>query len=323
MSTTSSSTESPSEPPTPGAEAEADEPKISSGAPGRRVGKPLLASEVLKDDLAPVAPWAAEARLWSAAWGVVFAALGLAPTPGIGATGSSGLGPHAVLGGVLLLFAAVPLGRPGYAARAVVMVLVAAACGLLGIAGLGPARALSIATGGWGVIHLVTLTALPAALLFRARYRAYQRARRILASALLLAIPYVVYALWLLAGDVHLAVKITCGLALLAICLSLLGFMGSETTGGGKTMASGLIVAVTVEVGAQTVVQLPAPSSVGGVAWALASVGCVAGAGVLGAVGLFQIWAWRLGPEARSIDVRGPREDRTRLPSLVDWFTRR
>ena len=177
--------------------------------------KPLLASEALMEDLAPVEPWSREARWWAAGWGLLFVLLGIAPY--LDATVAGGSIPSFVLGALALGTAGAPL---KYATRAVLLIIIGAACGGLGMAGLGPAAVLERTLGAWAVLHLVTATGLPAALLFRARYRAYFGARYILVAALGATFPFVGYCLLMLGQD-DLAVQVASGVALAAIALSL------------------------------------------------------------------------------------------------------
>jgi hypothetical protein len=167
---------------------------------------------------------------------------------------------------------------------------------------LGPAAVLSHAIGFWAVLHLVAAIGLPAALLFRARYRAYDGARYILVSALAATLPFVGYCMVGIGAGV-LALKIASAIALVAIGLSLLGFMGSETTVAGQWMAFFVVVTVSGHLGCEVVFRdsAHAPDRL---SWIVASSLAFAAATTLGALGLFQLLARRHWDEARSVDVR-------------------
>lgn len=309
-------------PSTPGSRSATGEPSQRPPSSDTRRDKPVLASEALRDDLAPVDPLAGTARIWAALAGLAFLALAFAPASLAGVPGShpGHTTAHVVFGVAALAAGALPL---RYAWRALVLVFVAVAVGLLGIAGLGPGAAVSFVPGEWGLLHLLAGIALPAALLFRARYRAFRGARVILLAALLLTLPYAGYAGYAVASGPTLVVRIVSAAAILVVLLSLLGFMGAETTGGGNAMATLQLVAVST----QLVASLAAAVKLAGQPlFGLGAVGSVAAFGVattIGALGVFQLLAWRLGPQARSVDtsVRLPTE-RPRKHSMVDWLTR-
>jgi len=204
------------------------------------------------------------------------------------------------------------------------MVVLAVCCGLLGIAGIGPAGEIAQATGEWGILHLLAVVGLPAALLFRARYRAYGGARLVLLAALLMALPFAVYCGVSLAQSSHLVLQIASGVALGTICLSLVGFMGSETTGAGSTMATAVTFAVTGQLVTEAIVLYAPGYPLMPIVWAIASNSAFFGTAIIGSLGLFQLLAWRLGPHARTIDIRRPLvADRPRIQSISDWFSRK
>jgi hypothetical protein len=282
----------------------------------------LLASEALRDDLAPVDPLAAAVRVWGAAAGLAFVALAFVPASLAGVPGSHAghTSAHVGLGVTAIAISALPL---RYAWRAAVLLFVAVACGLLGIAGRGPSSALASITGEWGLLHLLAGLGLPAALLFRARYRAFAGARIVLLAALALTLPYAGYAAYAVATGPSLVVQIVSAAAVLVVLLSLLGFMGAETTGGGNAMAILQIVAVTSQLTASMVAHVDLARQP---LWGLGALGSVAAfsaAIIIGSLGLFQLLAWRFGPQARAVDTstRYPAE-RTRKHSVVDWLTR-
>jgi len=297
-----------------------DSPAKGDGTAAPKSPKlPVLASEVLRDDVAPVKPWGTASRYWCVVLGVVFTALGFSPATKLGSHLIRGPEAHWGLGGLAILVALIPF---KYGTRAAFMVALATATCLLGVSGLGPANALAPSTGEWGLLHFLTATGLPAALLFRARYRAYPGARYILMTALLVAFPFVVYTALLLAQG-ELAEQITAVITLLTMGLSLLGFMGSETRGGGEIMAVAVILAVTAELGTEAVLKSSA-WDVNHVLWLLASVVAFTAPCTFASLGIFQLLAVRHWAQARDIDVKRDDSKRPPMPSLGDfWSTRR
>jgi len=297
----------------------AEPPDATPGPTDSQVArKPLLASEALMEDLAPVEPWAREVRWWAGALAVLFALSGVMPYLHSGAEGSP------VLSFVVALATlAAALAPVDYATRALALIGVGAVCGVLGMIGLGPAAVLGRSPGAWAILHLVTATGLPAALLFRARYRAYVGARYILVAALGATFPFVGYCLLMFGQDV-LAIQVASGIALASIALSLLGFMGSETTIAGNWVAGVVILTVASQIGVETIVELGPEALTLEIVWASGSVAAFAGASLLGAFGVFQVLAGRHWTDARDVDLRRAKPERPKLPSITDfWSTRK
>jgi hypothetical protein len=299
--------------------------------------KPLLASEALMDDLAPQEPWAAASRVWTAVCGVSFALAGL--TRLLGHASDSVMFECFALAGLALLVAAAPM---GYVSRGSLMTLVGVGAALLGMASVGPAGVLSNSVGFWSVLHLLTAVGLPAALMFRARYRAYGGARTILFTALATTLPFVSYSVVAISQG-PLPAQISAAVALVMIGLSSVGFMGSDTTALGTWLAGGVIVAVNAELVCETAVAVWAehalwaePGLLGeqgvlgsplgsfwGSLWTASSLLAFTGATLLGALGVFTLLAGQHWSRARSVDLRRPTVQRERLDSIGDtWSTR-
>lgn len=331
-------------------------PSQTSPATPRPPSRPMLASEALIEDLAPVEPLGQNARTLSVVAGVVFVLLGAVPVIGVEIGGRAAVFPSLVAGAVTL-FAA--FAQVTYRKRAVAMVALGAIVAALGIAGMGPARGTAEGGAIWSAARTIAAAALPATLLFRARYRAFEGARLLLGLGFLAALPYAVHAVLLVidpATPFGFA-QIGALLALTFLVAGLPGFMGSETTAAGSFVAPAMIVAFALQAGLQRLGAL-VPGSLAdilGVAqaatveavqsateepevlrsaptvalpasalWdsAMTAVG-FAGSALLSAVGLFQILAWKFAPVARKIDVRKPTEaipeDRQ---SAEEWSTR-
>jgi hypothetical protein len=288
------------------------------------------------EDLAPVEPLGEHARVLCVVAGALFALLGALPLLGLPLAGRAALVPSLVVGAVTV-FAAVA--RVTYRRRAVAMVALGAIVAGLGIAGTGPAQ--GIAQGGavWSLARLVATAALPAALLFRARYRAFEGARLLLGLAFVASLPFAIHAI----------AQLGAVLALTLLAAGLPGFMGSETTAAGSFVAPAMIAAFALQAGFQRlgalvpgslselfgVVETTAEDGtiVQSVPSVLLSAGAVLDAAVttlalgtsalLSAVGLFQVLAWKFAPVARKIDVHRPAEAEIEdRPSIEDWTTR-
>lgn len=252
------------------------------------------------EDLAPIEPSRHVARFWCAAVGAGFAALGALPLLGLRAGGTLAALPSFLLGAITVGAA---LTRVSYRRRAVAMLALGLLVSLLGLGGTGPAAGIAQGAVGLGFARLLAATALPAALLFRARYRAYAGARWLLAAAFVVALPFIVLlALRLSALSPDLA---TAGafVASVVVAASFVGFMGAETTGAGT------YVGLSVLLGLGTELALTDLSRTGMLdTWQtatsviLSAVASVAATG-LSALGLFQILAWRLSTDARRIDL--------------------
>lgn len=290
-----------------------ESPRAHGGAATRpRVQKPVLASEALKDELAPLEPGRGAARIVAACAAVVLLAVAglghLSLTPA-----SLPFVPAAALGGLGLLIAVAPL---SYATRAAAMVAIGAAATIASLGGLG------VVPIGWRLVRFVAGVALPAALLFRARYRAYPRARWILGVALTAAVPAIVASALVLVGEAPLTAKVGAGLTLVATLGSLAGFMGAETTGAATFVGLALLGALSLDLGLSVFGTLGDATFAAGVAAAAATLSFGAEA-TLAAVGAFGLLASRYAADARRIDLhQSSKEPPPPPPSSPDWTLR-
>lgn len=262
--------------------------------------KPLLASEVLRDELAPKDPARRAIRIWLLVVAAALVALGLAFRHGVGVPGerldSATLSFSAA--GALAALALLPF---PYAPRAGVAALLGLALMALGFRGAGPLAGIAVDGGLLKDLgRLVTITVLPAALLFRAHYRAYRRARVMLAWALALALPFVV-------GEVVLAVnpaaallpRIAAGADVAVVGCSLLGFMGEGTTGAGTVWAALVLAVLPAEIAVRQLTPL-AEGDTGWLTYPATAVAVLAAA-LLASLGLFQLLAAGLAGDARRV----------------------
>jgi hypothetical protein len=266
----------------------------------RRKLKPLLASEVLCDELAPLEPAARTCRLWFGGVALALVLLGLAFRLGVGAPSArldAATISFSAAGGILAL-ALLPF---PYALRAGVVALLGAALMALGLRGAGPLAGLMIDGGlAKDLSRLIAASILPAAFLFRGHYRAYPRARLVVALALACAVPFLAgEVLLLLDGSVAPVSRIAAGANVMAVSCGLLGFMGGDTTGAGSVGAAFVLVSLPAELAVRELTPLATPDT-GLLTYPAAGVG-VASAAVLVSVGLFQLLAAALGPDARRI----------------------
>jgi hypothetical protein len=197
------------------------------------VKPPILASDILREEVAPREPARRAIQVALLAFAATF---GLAALAATGALGPVRLDAPLALEGseatavVATLAALAPW---SYAARATLAAVAGLAPLALAAARLGPLAPL----GDDGLVAACAFAAmatlLPAALVFRARYRAFRGARAILGVALLLSLPA---ALLLgkvaLDGGADTGARIVGAVGVAACAASTLGFMGPETSAG-------------------------------------------------------------------------------------------
>ena len=287
--------------------------------PGESVARPpLLASEALMEDLAPMEPARGAARFWCAAIGLAYLLLGGLSLAGL-RPGGYGAGASAFALGAVALVAA--LTRIPYRQRAAAMVAIGALSTVLGLGGSGPALGIDAGGGpGWGAARALAAAALPAALVFRARYRAYAGARWLLVAAFAATLPFVGHTIArLVLGEPGLD-QVGSVAVLIAVASSLIGFMGAETTSAGTYLAAAVVLALTGDLALAGLAPLD-PVSLGDAAAVLASATAFAATSAFTCVGLFQILAWRLAADARRIDLHPPPKESRRRASSGDWLT--
>lgn len=280
-------------------------PRNDVGEPGRdsvaRRGTttpPVLASEILREDVAPLRPWDRAFRVWDIALGLAVVLAGVAVHAGMVPSSPIGAWISYAIGAALIGLGMAPL---PYTARGTGSLLLGMLTVGLGLARLGPLDGLVAADQSpiWATAKVMAATALPAALLFRARYRAYLGARVALLVALAVALPAAANAgMTVAAGPLY--ASIAAGLTLVAILTSLLGFMGEGTTGASTAWA----VFVVAIFGAE----LMARSLWLGTGWTAYLVDIRSGlmlmvACIVTSKGLFQLLAAAFADDARRVDV--------------------
>jgi hypothetical protein len=260
----------------------------------------VLASEALRDDVAPREPGAQAARFIVGGIAFSFALLGLAMRLGADATRTgSGSSVAFAAAGAAAGLAALPF---PYSVRAIAAAMLGGFLMLLGIEGTGPLAGLALGgTQGSNVARMLALGVLPGALLFRARYRAYPRARLVLGVGLIAALPFAASrALMLADAAAPLFERAPAALSVAVILAGLFGFMGEDTTAGGSVWAGLVLFVLPGEVafGQLDRAHQHLLSSMGWLTHGGAAVG-TAGAATLLAIGGYQALAAWLGADAR------------------------
>ncbi len=266
--------------------------------------KPLLASEVLREQAAPLEPGRHAMRAWLLGTAVLFAGLGLAFGRGFGVPGlaaEASLIAYAAAGALAAL-AALPF---PYAVRAGLAVLISVSTMALGLRGAGPLAGLE-ADGGVlrDATRLIGATALPAALMFRAHYTEYHRSRVLLLVGFGLAIPFALAELTTVVDTSGaLLVRSWAVLDVLLILASLLALTGPAGGAGSNVLGALLLAFVPGQLGIRAFTPLSGPDS-GAWTYPLTAVAFLA-ATVPASLGLCQLLAAAFAPEARAESVRG------------------
>ena len=294
-------------------------PPPPSSRPPTPVLPPVLASDILRDDVAPIAPAQKAIILWlilfSLAFGTaaIFSWLGLIPR--------SVLVGSAATAAVAAVAAFLPV---PYTLRA----LFAAAAGLiplvLGAQGNGPLLAMHSRGDQLDIATLAALTFLPGVLLFRSRYRAFLVARVLLGLALVLSLPAELgFALAALDQAVPLFTRLADGVVFVAVLGACFGFMGAETTGFGAFWGALIVTTHAAGIAARG---LPAASDPPSTWLSAQHAAYFAGglgewlAATLAAHAIFQLLASLLAKQARRVDVHrivGPSAERTSDPDHI------
>lgn len=262
--------------------------------------KPLLASEALKDEVAPIEPLKRAARVLAVFAGGLLAATGWLPD--WAPLGKPRL--ELVAGALVALTGLPPM---PYTARAGALVLLGVLAGAMGVGGAGPASVVAYAMGEWGVLALLALVALPATLMFRCAYRAFRPARVVLAAGVGLAIPFAVtLGLGFEAADG--AVQVASGVALGGFCLGFVGFGSSQVPLSGGALATAVTLAIAAPIAPLAAARLGLERDT---EWfsVVASTLAFATATGLAALGSFQLLAARSWQAARDQETAMPPAD--------------
>jgi len=257
---------------------------------------PLLASEALRDELAPFEPGGSACRGWLLGNAIALALLGAALR--LGAGHGAIVGDAATISfsaaGALAALAGLPF---PYASRGAVALLVGAVLMTLGLRGAGPLAGLAWDGGvARDALRLLALSVLPPVLLFRARYRIYGPARALLAVALMLALPYAVLeaALALDSGAAPV-VRAAAIASALAVASGGLGFLPAAMSGAATISAVAILWLLPLGIAARALGPLSGEAPLAYPATAVAML-CAA---LPVSIGLHQVLSWIFGPAAR------------------------
>lgn len=280
---------------------------------------PILASDILRDEIAPVAPAQKLIILWSILFSVAFASAAIFSW--VGLTTDTVLVGSAITAVAAALAALLPA---PYGLRA----LLAATAGLiplaLGVYGSGPLAAMRSRGNLIDIATLVALTFLPGVLLFRSRYRAFLIARILLGVALVLSLPAEIgFAMTALDEGAPLLVRAANGVVFVGVLGAASGFMGAETTGFGAFWGA---LIVTVHSAGMAARGLPALSDPPSTWISEKHLGFFAAgfgewlAATLAAHAIFQLFAAFLAKQARKVDVHrivGPSAETESAPDRL------
>jgi hypothetical protein len=191
--------------------------------------RPVLASECLRDDIAPIEPHAARTKIWLTSLGGTLVLVSVAMTLKL-------LPSRSIVDAMVPAIAGLALAAPGlakasYAVRGVVSLVAAVGLLILGVAGVAP----GVRGGMHPLIDAVRVfgpALLSASLFLRATYRASRSTRVGIVTGVTL---FVLAGAWaggmaVWSSDVSIFARLGAGSMVLLSGLSLLGFMGEETT---------------------------------------------------------------------------------------------
>lgn len=263
---------------------------------------PVLASDVLREDLAPLEPGRRASKFWDAGVALVYLAVGVCLRFDVGV---NGVDPRAsaVCLAAAAATAVTAIAPFPYLWRAVVGGGVGALVVVLGLAGAGPLRWLAQGSSAWlEAMRVVTCVVLPAALLFRSHYRAYNRGRVLLAVAFAMATPFLIAEALVITAHGQSIARLGAALAVTGALSGLLAFTSAPTTRVSAWCAEALTALLALELGLRA---LYLPSPAGPLAYPLTAVAFFA-AVVPMALGVFQTLACRYACEARLVDVHRP-----------------
>jgi hypothetical protein len=273
----------------------------------RKTPPPVLASDILREDLAPIDPGPRATRICHAAAALLLLAVAFALRGRIGlAAGSPNAG--AICAAAAAAAAATAMAPIGYRWRAAVGAAIGLAVMVVGLFGRGPLGLLDDGPGvlSWGGFRVIAAIVLPAALLFRSHYRAYERGKAILAFAYALSAPFLLDLALLALGGTEVAAQLTASVTLLVLLSGLFALLGTPPIYITVWIAGMFTVATTVDL-------LFVESGGVGLSRVLASLVLLACAAPA-SLGLFQLLASVYAPDARRVDVHKPTEPQLPAP---------
>ena len=267
--------------------------------------KPLLASEVLRDDAAPLEPGRRSIRLWLLAVAVGLGLLGWAFSRGAGVPGIEAESAVLALSaaGTLVSIAALPF---PYGVRAGLGLSISLTLMALGLRGAGPLAGLAVDDGLLrDALRLLAVSALSAGLMFRSTYSEYGRSRVLLLIAFGLSLPFLGAEVALVAStDANLTARAWAALNSLLVVASLLGLMSAAAGVGSNVMAGLLHLLVPGEIALRAWSPLAGPAT-GHLTYPLTAA-AFSLVTLLAGLSLYQVLSWALAPDARRLSQIRP-----------------
>jgi hypothetical protein len=273
-----------------------------------RTPPPILASDVLREDLAPFEPGRRSVRVWDGAVATIYLLVGLGLRLDWGVTRVEPSASAVCLAAAAAtgVTAIVPF---AYLWRAWVGGLVGAVVVAIGLAGGGPLALLASPVSSVWLESFRTLSCivLPAALLFRSHYREYRRGRVLLLVAFALSAPFLLQECMVVVSESPGVARLGAALALAAVSSGLFAFASAPTTTFTSWCAQALIAVCAADLVLREFYAPPAQGA-GPLAFTLTGLAFFASI-VPMTLGLFQSLAAAYAPEARLVDVHQAREE--------------
>jgi hypothetical protein len=283
-----------------------DSAEPSSSSPAlREAPKPVLASELFAEEMAPLEPARHACRVWLVLIAAGVAAVGLGLRLGLGI-------PRLRLEGATLSFAAaaavaaLALLPFAYRARAWVAVSTGVLLMGLGLRNVGPLAGLAFEGAEWRQLaRLVALSVLPAALALRARYPAYRPLRLVLGAALGCAGPFAVLEMTLaLNPGVDPLVRLLASLCSAVVAIGLVGLLPDGLTRAGRVWAGAILLVLPAEIAIRELTLLGGGDA-GLLTYPTTALAMLC-AGLLTTLGGYQLVAQAVAPRARARLKSGP-----------------
>jgi hypothetical protein len=224
------------------------DPAEHTPSPGE-APKPVLASELFAEEVAPLEPAREICRIWLVLIAAGVAVVGLGLRLGLGIPGLR-LEGATVSFAAAAAIAALALLPFAYRARASVAVTTGVLLMGLGLRNIGPLAGLAFDGAEWRQLgRLVALSVLPVALALRSRYPAYRPLRLVLGAALACAGPYAVVEFGLaLNPGVDPLVRVLASLCSTLVAIGLVGLLRDGLTRTGRLWAGAVLVLLPTEI---------------------------------------------------------------------------